>query len=90
LPIVRSENRERMEGRKWRGLSRASEVTRKIRRYLEDAPNATNRLTSTILIFYQSKAHMLIAILAKPNARRDSHLGFLQQELENSKDPMER
>ena len=76
-PIVRSENLERMEGLGWRELAPVSDKARKIRTYLQDAPDATDRLASAILIFYQSKAHMLIAILAEANAGRDSHLGFL-------------
>ena len=56
-------------------------------RGIKEPPEVAGRLTDALLVLDQSDAHIAVAVLAKPDPRRDGNIGLLDQQLENSSEP---
>src|SRR5271155_6011050 len=48
---------------------------------LEEAPDAARGLADALLVLDQREAHVIVAVLAKSDARRDRDVGLLDQKL---------
>ena len=53
---------------------------------LEEAPDAARRLADALLVLDQRQAHVIVAVLAEADARRDGDVGLLDQQLRELED----